>query len=515
MSLIGAAAAILTCVSCVGRTPATDPARAQRILGQAVATIGGVERMRGVTTWEVEGTGRENLSAEAQGMAPDRPTWREHEERLAVDASTLTVAWQRRTPRNDHSLRWRRFIYGPDSTGFLDLASRRGSFRASGTAESHRRALARRVPHLLLLEAATAARRVTWRGERQIDGEPHDVIDLVTADGATLALILSRAPVALRRVEYRTYLPTSGDVTIGWEWHGWRPDTVLGLIPAGHRVDVDGTTFQEVTYSRFAANPTIEHLFTVAEATPDGNGQPAPVPPATGFPATGTVVPGVHVASIHGFVVMLVEFQEFAVAIEAPARHPDLERIPASPPPRNVSADHIAWIREVAAGKPIRYVVITHHHSDHMGGVRAFAAAGSTLLVPSGDVTVARHALGAPHTIIADGLAGTLGAADIEAVAHRRVIEDTTRRLEVLGVGPNPHTDENLVVWLPDERIMFQGDLFYYGEDTPFPPPGRAAMNRFFATWLEARGIQPAAVYGVHNVGAAGPAALARSLIGR
>ncbi len=34
-------------------------------------------------------------------------------------------------------------------------------------------------------------------------------------------------------------------------------------------------------------------------------------------------------------------------------------------------------------------------------------------------------------------------------------------------------------------------------------------MNRFFARWLEVRGLVPRAVYGVHYAGAAGPEALA------
>ncbi len=88
-------------------------------------------------------------------------------------------------------------------------------------------------------------------------------------------------------------------------------------------------------------------------------------------------------------------------------------------------------------------------------------------------------------------------------------------RRHVLNVGPNPHTAENLIVWLPEERIVFQGDLFYYAEGAPFPPSGRATMNIFFASWLDSAGIRPAAVYGVHNRGAAGPAALARARAGQ
>ncbi|HTO86892.1 MAG TPA: hypothetical protein VMR54_05115 [Thermoanaerobaculia bacterium] len=82
------------------------------------------------------------------------------------------------------------------------------------------------------------------------------------------------------------------------------------------------------------------------------------------------------------------------------------------------------------------------------------------------------------------------------------------RRLEVINVGANPHARENLFAWLPDERLLFQGDLFYYEEGAPFPPSGRETMNRFFAAWLAAPDLSPKAIYGVHDVGAVPPEAL-------
>jgi hypothetical protein len=71
---------------------------------------------------------------------------------------------------------------------------------------------------------------------------------------------------------------------------------------------------------------------------------------------------------------------------------------------------------------------------------------------------------------------------------------------------------ENLLFWLPAERILFQGDLFYYSEGDAFPPSGRETMNRFFAGFLSEKGIEPLAIYGVHNEGAAPPERLRDSI---
>jgi hypothetical protein len=137
-----------------------------------------------------------------------------------------------------------------------------------------------------------------------------------------------------------------------------------------------------------------------------------------------------------------------------------------------------------------------------MGGIDTFAAEGATIVVASGDANAAAHALRHLEPAARERL---------RAVADRLVIEDSTRRVEVISVGRNPHTRDNLMAWLPRERIVYQGDLFYYSPGGDFPPSGRATMNRFFATWLERNGIRPLAIYGTHNSGVAGVEALAAS----
>lgn len=94
---------------------------------------------------------------------------------------------------------------------------------------------------------------------------------------------------------------------------------------------------------------------------------------------------------------------------------------------------------------------------------------------------------------------------------NTRIITDGTRALHVVNVASNPHTRENQFAWLPRERMILQGDLFYYQEGGAFRPSGRETMNRFFSTWLRKNHFAPAAVYGVHYSGAAGVEALDRS----
>ena len=95
------------------------------------------------------------------------------------------------------------------------------------------------------------------------------------------------------------------------------------------------------------------------------------------------------------------------------------------------------------------------------------------------------------YTLVPDELSRNPVAVKIETVAKRRVITDGERTVELINVGPNPHTEENLVVYLPKEKFLFQGDLFYFDMDAPFPPKNRINIMSFFAKWLKDNQLAP------------------------
>jgi glyoxylase-like metal-dependent hydrolase (beta-lactamase superfamily II) len=480
---------------------------ARALVMRAVERLGGVEQLRQGDTWFVAGAGDENLSGDLQGLTPDAPTLRPHAERIAVNARRLATAWERRTPRNDMSLRWRRFISREDSSGVVVWTDSAGSMNGGVAPEARRRAMVRRVPHLLLLEAATRGERFFLGAELRDGRRTTREVTLLLGDSLRASLWLDADSAILRAMEYRAYLPGRGDVTVRWEWNGWHARTGADpdFAPRGHRILVEGRIFQDVHYtafeSRSSAGDSLLRLppEVAGRARLAGSGgtvmsmaEPATTEP---LPANGEVTRGVHVIPVRGFNAMVVEFADFVVLVEAPAVHPGFEAIPPAPAPR-LGAELLARVNAIARGRPLRYVVITHHHSDHIGSVADVVSEHTTVLADQDAAPVVQRLIGQLPA------SSAARRANVVAVSRSFEIADSTRTLVVHDLGKNPHTNHNLFAWLPRERVGFQGDLFYYDAGMG-SPPDRMVMNRFFAEWIAAQKLEPRGVYGVHSSGGA------------
>jgi glyoxylase-like metal-dependent hydrolase (beta-lactamase superfamily II) len=121
-------------------------------------------------------------------------------------------------------------------------------------------------------------------------------------------------------------------------------------------------------------------------------------------------------------------------------------------------AAYLAEIRKVT-DRPIRYVVYSHHHFDHIAGGRVFKEAGARFVAH----TKAKErltVLNDPNTVLPD-----------ETVDKRRTITLGGTALELTYVGQN-HSDSALVMRLPKERIVFVVDLLPVGQI-----PGRGMID--------------------------------------
>jgi glyoxylase-like metal-dependent hydrolase (beta-lactamase superfamily II) len=134
----------------------------------------------------------------------------------------------------------------------------------------------------------------------------------------------------------------------------------------------------------------------------------------------------------------------------------------------------IAEARRLVPGKPIRYVINSHHHFDHAGGLRAFAAEGIPVITHESSRTFFETALMAPATVTPDRQQGVRRQVAVEGVRDKRVLTDGTRTVEIHHLASSTHATDMLMVYLPKERILIEADVF-----TPGPPnaPVPAILN--------------------------------------
>ncbi|MFS8606555.1 MAG: MBL fold metallo-hydrolase [Gammaproteobacteria bacterium] len=120
---------------------------------------------------------------------------------------------------------------------------------------------------------------------------------------------------------------------------------------------------------------------------------------------------------------------------------------------------YVDEIKRQFPGKPIRYVMVTHPHSDHTGGLPVLVAEGATIIAHENAREFFERAFGTPRTLLDDALARNPRVPRIETVSDMRVYSDGKRTVELYHVYPAPHSDALLIAYFPKEKVLFQGDF--------------------------------------------------------
>jgi glyoxylase-like metal-dependent hydrolase (beta-lactamase superfamily II) len=139
----------------------------------------------------------------------------------------------------------------------------------------------------------------------------------------------------------------------------------------------------------------------------------------------------------------------------------------------------IEAFKRAIPNKPITYLINTHHHFDHSGGLRGFASIGVPVITHEVNRAFLEAALAAPTTIYPDMLATSGRKATVEGFAGRRVLADETRVVEIHHVADNPHHDGLVLVYLPKDRILIEADAFNpLPANASYPmPPNPASVH--------------------------------------
>jgi hypothetical protein len=155
------------------------------------------------------------------------------------------------------------------------------------------------------------------------------------------------------------------------------------------------------------------------------------------------------------------------------------------------------WVIDAAKakypGKPIKYLVLTHHHMDHTGGSRAYVAEGATVVVPDSAHAYFEHNLAMPHTVAADAQQKQAKPLHVVGVADQMSIKDDTVEIRLHKIA-NPHVDGMLIGHVVQPNIVWVTDIWSPGRDAA-KSPGVLALD----TAVKKLGITGATFAGGHG----------------
>jgi glyoxylase-like metal-dependent hydrolase (beta-lactamase superfamily II) len=164
-----------------------------------------------------------------------------------------------------------------------------------------------------------------------------------------------------------------------------------------------------------------------------------------------------------------VEFKDHFAVIDAPLNE-------------DRSLAVIEEVKRLVPNKPIRYLVITHHHFDHFGGARTYVAEGATVVTHLLNRKFCEQVLRGARRLSPDKLSQTRRPLRLLSMGSKRVLTDGTRVLELHHVLGNGHNDAIIMGYLPKERLLIEADVFTPPAPNAAPP---ATPNPFTVNLYE------------------------------
>jgi glyoxylase-like metal-dependent hydrolase (beta-lactamase superfamily II) len=251
-----------------------------------------------------------------------------------------------------------------------------------------------------------------------------------------------------------------------WFGHSVLGDALMEATFSAYK-DFSGVKFPTRIQQREGGYPLLDLTVTDVRVNPSvaldvpANIRSAPAPgPMVGTPeklADGVWLFPAYAKSV------AVEFRDYVAVIEAAETEAQ-------------SIETIDALKKVVPNKPIRYLINTHSHFDHIGGMRTFAAEGATIVTHHANIPYYQALWANPRAIAPDRLSRSGRAASFEGVVGNRMLSDGSRRLMIHHYPGNLHNPGMLMVYLPKEKILIEADSFS-PPAVPLTAPPNALAN--------------------------------------
>jgi glyoxylase-like metal-dependent hydrolase (beta-lactamase superfamily II) len=274
-----------------------------------------------------------------------------------------------------------------------------------------------------------------------------------------------------------SYVDLGGGIRFPTGWHshhGWDDNFGGQTVTAGH--NGFGGTFKDIKANACGEAVTVPESVRQADASERVE--------------TTRLADGVYLLGGGTHNSVAVGFRDFVAVVEAPLNE----------------KRSLAVIEEVVKlfpGKPIRFLVNTHQHFDHAGGLRTYMHIGATIVTQvknfefyNRDVLTYEQRMLRPDMVSLWPPTELSEGYQYERVTQNYVISDGSRNLNSYYVQPLAHVEGMLMAYLPAERILIEADLFDTHEPTPGAP---TPANRTFLDNVRKLKLDVAQIVPIHG----------------
>jgi glyoxylase-like metal-dependent hydrolase (beta-lactamase superfamily II) len=368
-----------------------------------------------------------------------------------------------------------------NNTGFINGKDGLFSLPKAPMQSSHVNAILKEQlitsPHILLRSAVEHSESVVIQPDEQFEGRLHHIISLSTGKAPQpVRIFIDANSFVPTKVETMEDDPIYGDALVQVFFSDWHKVNGI-LFPFNILHRIQGQVIEEKR-SSIAVNVPVRSSSDNAFVIPPNMQIPVDSHDALlgwqdsqwflrmeafGLPHYNRVPPvnftqlspGVYHVTGDTHHSLVVEMNDYIIVVEAPLYQERSQAV-------------IHEIKKLWPDKPIRYIVQTHSHDDHIGGLRTYAANGAVIVTSEVSKDRVEQILNASHIIRPDMLQ-LLHPRQvmIESVSDKKIISDGNRSVEIYSV-KNSHADDMLAVYLPKEKILLDSDLYSPG-GTPAP----------------------------------------------
>jgi hypothetical protein len=411
-----------------------------KVIDAAATALGGRDRIQAVKSLVIEGEGpAPNLG---QNVTPDGdlPVWMVTEFRRTMDVGNGRMQTQQ--------LRTAQFLFalatvqrqnqGLDGDIAYNLNPDGRATRASEAAARDRRLEMLHHPLTILRAALDPAAKLS-------NLHQHDNLDLVgiiTASGNRLTLAVDPTTHLPASVSSLSYNENLGDVITETSFSDYRE--VSGVkLPYRLTTKIDKYPQFDLRVSKYTVDADAGNL-SAPEAVKSAAPPVAPPITVTAEP----VEKGIWwLAGSGNHRSILFEFADHLTLFEVPLNEA-----------RTLAV--IAKARTVVPGKPLTQAIVSHHHFDHSGGLRAAVAEGLAIITYRENVEFFKDLVARKHSIVQDELAKSPKPMNVIPVDDEMTLKDSGMEVRLYHVLDNPREGTLLFAYIPRDRILVQADLY-------------------------------------------------------